>query len=60
MESEAETQWPKGFCDIGGRTFEWVYVNKKEFVEFTIEKMSKTTGLFAKWKKYVVGKVKEK
>ena len=57
MTSNAELQWPEGFCDIGGRTFEWVFVNRKEFVEFTAEKMSEPTGLFAKWKKFVTEKV---
>ena len=52
MASDGEMQWPEGFCDIGGRTFAWVFENRKEFVEFTMQKMDSPTGLFLEWKKY--------
>ena len=52
MSSDGELRWPEGFCDIGGRTFSWVFMNRKEFVEFTLEKMDSPTGLFLEWKNY--------
>ena len=42
---------------IGGKSFAWVYENRKEFVEFTVEKMDKPTKLFLKWKKYVLSRI---
>ena len=50
--SDGETCWPEGFMCIGGRTFSWVYDNRKEFVEFTLEKMDKPTKMFKLWKTY--------
>lgn len=46
--------WPDGFCDIGGKTFEWVRQNREEWCEFTRNEMENPTGLFAKWKKYLI------
>ena len=43
--------------DIGGKSFAWVYENRKEFVEFTVEKMDKPTKLFLKWKEYVLSRI---
>ena len=45
-------RWPKGFMNISDCTFRWVYQNKKEFVNFTLEKMDSPTGLFKLWKTY--------
>ena len=46
-------RWPDGFYDIGNQTFEWVYENRPDWVEFTIEKMSQTTGMFKMWSDFV-------
>ena len=59
MSSDAEICWPENFMCIGGRTFSWVYANRKEFVEFTAEKMDNPSGLFKQWKNYVIQKQKE-
>ena len=45
------TLFPDTFPDVGGKTFLWVWLNRKEFVEFTLG-MSKTTGLFKSWFQY--------
>ena len=50
--------FPEGFMCIGEKTFEWVYVNRKEFVEFTVNQMEKPTGLFLKWKRYCKERLK--
>ena len=39
--------FPKGFMNIGDKSFEWVFENKKEFVNFTINTMRNATGLFS-------------
>ena len=44
--------WPKGFCDIGGKSFDWTYENKPEFVEHTLHEMRNATGLFKEWQMY--------
>ena len=44
--------WPVGFYDIGGRSFKWVYSNRKDFVDFTLTEMELESGLFLKWKQY--------
>ena len=54
-----ELTWPDNFYDIGGKTFEWTWENKKDWCEFTMNEMNKTTGLFRKWKDYVQFKSKE-
>ena len=46
-------QFPKGFFDIEGKTFDWVFTNKNEFVLFTKNEMMNTTGFFATWQQYV-------
>ena len=38
--------------NIGDKSFEWVFENKKEFVNFTIKTMCNATGLFAEWQEY--------
>ena len=37
---------------IGEKTFEWVYKNRKEFVDFTLMEMENPSGLFKKWQLY--------
>ena len=59
MASDGETRWPEGFMDIGGKSFDWVFQNRKEWVEFTLNEMKKPSGLFLEWKSYCVEKVKE-
>ena len=54
----SETTWPENFCDIGGKSFEWVFINKKEFVDFCVEEMEKPTGLFKKFQDYCLNKLK--
>ena len=44
--------FPDNFCNIGNRSFEWVYANKTEFVEHTMVHMRNPTGLFKKWYEY--------
>jgi hypothetical protein len=47
------TVFPKGFFDIGDKTFDWVYTNKKEFREYILE-IKKATGLWKSFQDYVV------
>ena len=54
-----DLKFEDGFMCIGGRSFAWVYENRKEFVEFTLEKMKKTTGLFREWKTYCINRRKD-
>ena len=51
-----ENTWPDDFVDIGGKTFAWVWENRKEFVDFTLNDMTKPTGLFDVWMKYCLNK----
>ena len=44
--------WPKGFMDIGGLTFDEVYERKKEFVEFTLNSMTKCSGMFKRFQDF--------
>ena len=44
---------------LEGKSFEWVFKNKKEFVDFTVKEMGSPTGLFAVWKNYCENKIKE-
>ena len=45
-------RFPKNFCDVGDRSFDWVFCNKKDFVRHTINEMRRPTGLFLDWKNY--------
>ena len=54
-----ETRWPKDFMDISNRTFSWVYENRKEFVEFTLEKMDNASGMFLQWQNYCQQQIKD-
>mgnify|MGYP004134969143 CR=1 FL=1 len=48
----ANTIWPDGFMDIGGKSFKWVYEHKKVFVEFCLTEMNGPTGMFKEFQKY--------
>ena len=50
--------WPVDFMDIGSKTFRWVFENRKEFVDFTVNEMTEVTGLFKKWKRYCQEQIK--
>lgn len=39
--------------DISGKTFEDVFENNKDFVDFTVSNMSHGTGIFKFWIRYV-------
>ena len=51
-----ETTWPDGFPDIGGKTFAWVLEHRKEWVNFTLDKMENPSGFFLKWKTYLLNR----
>ena len=44
--------FPEGFMCIGGKSFEWVYENRAEFVDFTINEMENPTKMFLTWYNY--------
>ena len=54
-----ETVWPEGFMNVGGKSFEWTFLHKKEFVDFTLTEMKRPTKTFLAWYKYCVLKTKE-
>ena len=64
MEEKAEEKeypdfaerFPSDFFDLtmSNKTFEWVFNNKLEFVDFTLTEMIKPTGFFKQWKDYCV------
>ena len=45
-------KFPKDFMDIGEKTFDYVYENKTEWVEFS-SKWETATGIFQAWYLYV-------
>ena len=51
-----QTKWPEGFADIGGKTFDWVREHKHEWVDFTLNEMDSPSGLFLKWKTYLLNR----
>ena len=53
---DGQTKWPPGFADIGGKTFEWVREHKPDWVDFTINEMNDPSGLFKKWKTYLINR----
>ena len=53
------TRWPEGFCNIGGWTFQRLFDEKKEFVDFTLKCMENPSGLFAEWKAFCELKTKD-
>ena len=48
----AEKKWPDGFCDIGGKTFQWVWENRKVFVDFCLTDMECATGMFKEFQEF--------
>ena len=50
------TLFPKGFFDIGLKSYLWVFENKKEFVDFTITGMKNCKGIYKSWQDYVLEK----
>ena len=46
--------------NLSGRTFEEVFTENQEFVDFTVKSMSQGKGIFKYWIKYVALKNKEK
>ena len=51
-----DTLFPKGFFDIGGKTFEWVFDNRKEFVEY-IREITNATGLWKSFQDYILSRL---
>ena len=47
-----DKRWPNDFMNVAGKTFRWTYLNRKEFVDFTLRDMREPTGLFQIWKAY--------
>ena len=45
-------KFPKDFMDIGEKTFDWVYENRTEWVDFS-SKWETATGIFQAWYLYV-------
>ena len=46
--------FPDEFPDssLVGKTFAWVYLHRKEFVDFTIHEMKKVSGFYEIWQLY--------
>ena len=57
---DGEIVWPVGFMDVAGKTFEWTFLHKKEFVDFTLTEMEKPTKLFKRWQDFCKSKMKVK
>ena len=53
-----ETTFPANFMCIGLKSFKWVFLNRKEFVDFTLNEMENPTGLFLQWKRYCKEQIK--
>ena len=51
--------FPKNFCNVGGKSFDWVFDNKKGFVEHTVTEMTNPTGLFLEWQNYYKSRIKK-
>ena len=54
---EDNTLFPKMFPDVGGRSFKFVFENRKNWVTFTLD-MTSCTGFFAVWHNYCLRKSK--
>ena len=54
------TLFPKKFLtpDVEMKSFIWVYKNKPDFVDFTLQDMDNPTGFFKVWKDYCINKQK--
>ena len=50
------TEFPMIF-GLKGKSFEWVFHNKTEFVDFTLTEMNSPTGLWKIWQKYCKDKI---
>ena len=50
--------FPKHFFNVSERSFEWVYENKPDYVDFTLNEMKNTSGFFKEWQSYCKRKVK--
>jgi hypothetical protein len=46
--------FPENFPDVGGKTFNWVRLNRKEFCEFVVREMKECTGIFLAFQKYLL------
>ena len=58
---EDDTFIPNNFPDLEcrGKTFLWLFQNRKEFVTFCVEEMTNTSGLFKLLQKYFSRKIKK-
>ena len=50
--------FPKNFFNVSERTFEWVFDNKPDYVDFTVKEMKNASGFFKVWQSYCLRKVK--
>ena len=55
-----DSTFPLDFMCISNRPFKWVFENRKDFVNFTVNEMESPTGLFLKWKQYCLRQKKRK
>ena len=53
-----KNKFPKHFFNVSERSFEWVYENKPDYVDFTINEMKNCSGFFKKWQSYCNRKFK--
>ena len=58
---EDNTSIPNNFPDLEsrGKTFLWMFANRKEFVKFCVEEMVNTSGLFKLLQEYFCRKIKK-
>ena len=58
FDLEDESLFPEKFPDdsLIGKTFLWVYNNRREFVDFTLKEMIDPTGFFKTWQTYCIRK----
>ena len=56
----SEKVWPNDFMDksLQGKSFAWTWINKKEWVDFTLTDMKEPSGIFEVWQKYCLSKNK--
>lgn len=52
-------RFPKDFMCIGDRSFDWVYENRKEFVDFTLTEMKNAKGFFKDFQQFCKAKLKK-
>jgi len=58
MDECDNMSFPDNFFNIGNKSFEWVFENKKDYVDFTVREMKNPTKFYKKWKDYCIRKVK--